>query len=106
MAVAQAGCCWSLITGLSGQHGVVLGTPQNLMHNFDLGRQRSLGTRVNAADERARDLKDAIEHERANRARSLREIADGLTARGISTASKTGREWTAMGVKLVLDRVG
>lgn len=55
------------------------------------------------AVERARELAPVVAEIRAAGASSLREIAAGLSARGILTAQ--GKQWTAMQVKRVLERV-
>jgi hypothetical protein len=51
----------------------------------------------------ASDLAPVIEELRAPGAVSLRQIAVGLNARGIRTAR--GREWSAMQMQRVMERV-
>lgn len=77
--------------------GVVLGNPR-----IAEAREKALAVRQEAAEHRAEDVLPVIQGIQAAGARTLREIADGLNARGIRTAR--GGEWQATTVKRVLDR--
>jgi DNA invertase Pin-like site-specific DNA recombinase len=81
--------------------GVKLGRPENLSRR-DVGSMRGNEAKVLKADARAADLSPVIEDIRAEGRISLRQIAQGLTERGIRTA--TGRDWTATAVKNLLRR--
>jgi DNA invertase Pin-like site-specific DNA recombinase len=95
------------------RRGVRFGNP-----NHFTTAARKKGPRVSAerraaeARRHASDLRVEIEDLRNNGARSLRELAAGLNAKAIPTASSwqrrkatTGTGWTAMGVKRLLDRI-
>src|SRR5207245_97573 len=83
--------------------GVVLGNPANLSLQ-DVGAARGTASRVRRADARAADLASIVEELRAEGYTSLRQIAAGLTSRGIKTAR--GRDWTATAVRNLLARQG
>jgi hypothetical protein len=59
--------------------------------------------RIAKANNRASDLAPIIKELRAAGAVSLRQIAAGLNAKGIRTAR--GKEWSAVQVQRVLERV-
>jgi DNA invertase Pin-like site-specific DNA recombinase len=83
------------------RRGVQLGTPGNLT---DRGRRRgtraSIAVRQTLAVERARDLSPVVDELRAEGLHSLRELAAGLNARGITTPR--GGEWSAVQVSRLL----
>ena len=71
--------------------GVKLGRPENLSRQ-DVGSVRGNEAKARKADARAADLLPVIEDIRAEGRTSLRQIALGLTERGIRTAGgATGR---------------
>jgi DNA invertase Pin-like site-specific DNA recombinase len=74
-------------------HGVKLGNPANLLAGSAAKAAR--------ADKRAADLLSVIAPLKTGGA-SLRQIADGLTRRGIS--APRGGTWSAVAVKRILDR--
>jgi DNA invertase Pin-like site-specific DNA recombinase len=78
--------------------GVRLGNPKNLDAAGEAGRA-ALAQR---ADRHAANVLPLIDDIRRGGAKSLREIAAQLTARGVRTAR--GGAWTATAVKNVLDR--
>jgi DNA invertase Pin-like site-specific DNA recombinase len=80
--------------------GVKLGNPVNLA---EAGR-RGVETRVAAAEQHAHNALPLIREAQATGARSLREIAAVLNARGLETPQ--GARWSPMAVKRVLDRAG
>jgi DNA invertase Pin-like site-specific DNA recombinase len=80
--------------------GQRLGNPTNLA---DAGRLGAASGRRRAEQHAANILPIVAEVRRAG-ARTLREIAAGLTARGVPT--QRGGEWTATAVKRLLDREG
>jgi DNA invertase Pin-like site-specific DNA recombinase len=81
--------------------GVTLGRPENLSRQ-DVGSVRGNAAKARKADARAADLMPLIEDLRAERCLSLRQLAAGLTERGIRTP--LGRDWTATGIKNLLNR--
>jgi DNA invertase Pin-like site-specific DNA recombinase len=82
--------------------GVKLGNPTNLSRR-DAGSVRGNTVKASKATARAVDLMPVIEDLRAEGRGSLRQLADGLTERGIRTPM--GRRWTATAVKNLLNRV-
>jgi len=82
--------------------GVVLGRPENLSRQ-NIGSARGNAAKRRKADARANDLVPVIEELRAEGHTSLRQLAAGLTGRGIRTPQ--GREWTPTAVKNLLARV-
>lgn len=84
--------------------GKKLGTPANLQRQ-DLGRERGRAARTRAAAAWAADLTTTLNEVRASGASSLREIAAGLTARGVPTA-RGATTWSAMQVQRFMDRMG
>jgi hypothetical protein len=81
---------------------VKLGRPENLSRQ-DVGSVRGNAAKARKADARATDLLPVIEDIRAEGRTSLRQIALGLTGRGIRTA--WGRDWTATAVKNPMARI-
>jgi hypothetical protein len=81
--------------------GVKLGRPENLSRQ-DVGSVRGNEAKARKADARAADLLPVIEDLRAEGRTSLRQIALGLTERGIRTA--WGRSWTPTAVKNLVSR--
>jgi DNA invertase Pin-like site-specific DNA recombinase len=81
--------------------GVKLGNPANLSRQ-DVGAARGNAVMAAKADARAADLMPIIEDLRAEGRTSLRQLAAGLTERGIRTPM--GRDWTATAVKNLLAR--
>ena len=75
----------------------------NLADVGDKGRAASLVTRQAKAKSRVADLLPIIEELKAAGAVSLQRIAAGLNAKGIKTAR--GKEWTAMQVQRLIQRV-
>lgn len=69
----------------------------------DAARRLSVASRNAAADSRARDLLPVISELEAEGRTSLRQIAEGLTARGIPTA-RGGSNWSAVTVSDVIKR--
>jgi DNA invertase Pin-like site-specific DNA recombinase len=67
------------------------------------GAKASVAARIVKADNRASDLAPIIEELRSAGAVSLRQIAAELNAKGIKTVR--GKEWSAMQVQRVLERV-
>jgi len=65
--------------------------------------ENSIVVRRAQADENARLLSPVLAELRATGARSLRELAEGLNARGLTTAR--GARWTATAVARVLSRL-
>jgi hypothetical protein len=63
-----------------------------------------MAAQIRNADARAADLLPVIDDIRAEGAVSLRQIARGLTARGIRSAR--GSDWTATAVRNLLARIG
>jgi DNA invertase Pin-like site-specific DNA recombinase len=82
--------------------GVKLGKPGNLSEQAK-GRKYSAQVRRAKAEEKAQDLEPIIADLRENGAASLRQLAEGLNARGYRTAR--GREWHSMSVLRVLERL-
>jgi DNA invertase Pin-like site-specific DNA recombinase len=82
--------------------GVKLGRPENLSRQ-DVGSVRGNEAKARIADGRAADLLPVIEDIRAEGATSLRQIARGLTERGIRPP--WGRDWTATAVRNLLSRI-
>jgi DNA invertase Pin-like site-specific DNA recombinase len=82
--------------------GVKLGNPANLSQR-DVGSVRGNAARARKADARSADLMPVVQDIRAEGHTSLRQIAAGLTARGIRTPR--GREWTATAVKNLVVRL-
>jgi DNA invertase Pin-like site-specific DNA recombinase len=80
--------------------GVRLGNPANLRNQLD-GSARGNAAKAARADKRAADLLPVIAPLKADGA-SLRQIADGLTRRGIP--APRGGTWNAVAVKRILDR--
>jgi len=80
--------------------GVRLGNPANLRNQLD-GSARGNAAKAATADKRATDLLPLIAPLKAGGA-SLRQIADGLTRRGIP--APRGGTWSAVAVKRILDR--
>jgi DNA invertase Pin-like site-specific DNA recombinase len=78
------------------------GTRRNLPVIGDKGRIASLATRQARAQGRAADLAPVIEELRAAGAVSLRQIAAGLNAKGITAAR--GGLWSREQVRRVLER--
>lgn len=66
------------------------------------GAAASAGVRMNRADHRAVDVAVVIASLRKAGLTSLRQIAEGLNARGIPTAR--GTQWHAATVKRVIER--
>ena len=77
--------------------GVVLGNP-----DFAAARAAGQAVRSSNADQRAASVLPVIEAIKAAGASTLRQIADALNARGITTAR--GSAWDAKGVSRVLAR--
>lgn len=83
--------------------GVKLGGNRgNLPTVGDRGRAASAAVRLARVGARVSDLQPILAEIRATGAESLRDIAQGLNARGIPTAR--GGAWSAVQVKRVLDR--
>jgi DNA invertase Pin-like site-specific DNA recombinase len=82
--------------------GTKLGNPANLSRR-DVGSVNGNAVKACKADARAADLMPVIQAIRGEGNTSLRQIAAGLTARGIKTPR--GREWTATAVKNLVVRV-
>jgi DNA invertase Pin-like site-specific DNA recombinase len=82
--------------------GVKLGNPANLSRR-EVGSVYGNAAKARKATARAADLMPVIEDLRAEGRSSLRELAAGLTERGIRTP--LGREWTATSVKNLLARM-
>jgi DNA invertase Pin-like site-specific DNA recombinase len=82
--------------------GVKLGNPANLSRR-DVGSVRGNEAKARKADARAEDLMPVIQDIRAEGRTSLRQIALGLTERGILTPR--GRDWTATAVKNLVSRL-
>jgi DNA invertase Pin-like site-specific DNA recombinase len=80
--------------------GVVLGNRTNLAE----AGQRGVEARVAEAERRARNVLPVIREAKAGGARSLREIAAALNARGLETPR--GARWSPMAIKRVLERAG
>jgi DNA invertase Pin-like site-specific DNA recombinase len=80
--------------------GVRLGNPADLRNQLD-GSARGNAAKAARADKRAADLLPIIAPLKAGGA-SLRQIADGLTRRGIP--APRGGTWSAVAVKRILDR--
>ena len=78
-----------------------LGNPANLSRQ-DVGAARGNAVMAAKADARAADLMPVIDDLRAEGRASLRQIAAGLTERGIHTPM--GRNWTATAVRNLLAR--
>ena len=79
--------------------GVKLGTPANLSNHLG-GSAKGNAAKTAKADKRAADLLPVIAPLKADGA-SLRQIADGLTRRGIPASR--GGTWSAVAVKRILD---
>lgn len=82
--------------------GVKLGKPENLSDRYK-GRLHSARLRAAKSAEKANDLKPIIDDLRNDGARSLRQLADGLNARGYTTPR--GSPWEAKAVQRVLMRL-
>jgi DNA invertase Pin-like site-specific DNA recombinase len=80
--------------------GVRLGNPANLCNRI-AGSVKGNATKAARADKRAADLLPIIAPLKASGA-SLRQIADGLTRRGIPAPH--GGTWSTVAVKRILDR--
>jgi DNA invertase Pin-like site-specific DNA recombinase len=80
--------------------GVKLGNPANLRNQL-AGSVRGNAAKAARADKRAADLLPVIAPLKAGSA-SLRQIADGLTRRGIP--APRGGPWSAVAMKRILDR--
>jgi len=78
--------------------GVVLGNPK-----LDQARTSAVLATRKGADRHAAEVLPIIEQIKGAGARTLREVADALNARGIATAR--GGRWYATSVKNVLERV-
>ena len=83
-------------TKLGGDRG-------NLAEVGAAGRAKGVRVRQEKATSRAADLAPIVANLRANGATSLRDLAAGLNARGITTAR--GGEWSAVQVQRVLERI-
>jgi DNA invertase Pin-like site-specific DNA recombinase len=77
--------------------GVKLGNP-----NLGKAQAKSVATRVKQADDFARNVMPIIEQIKASGAKSLRQIAAALDARGIATAR--GGKWSAVQVSDLFKR--
>jgi len=87
------------------RRGVTLGNPSNLSQTGRrLGCVRSAATRSERAIARARDLAPSLHDLRVSGSESLRELAQGLNAKGILTAQ--GKQWTPAAVARVLVLLG
>lgn len=83
------------------KRGVVLGgNSENVLKAHRKGNRASIKARRALAQERAADLAPIIEAVREEGATSLRQIADGLTHRGIP--APRGGSWSAVQVQRVL----
>ncbi|MEH3143913.1 MAG: recombinase family protein [Methylobacterium frigidaeris] len=82
--------------------GIRLGNPQNLSRQ-DEGRVLGRARRTALTNDRAADLAPIIAEVRREGARSLRQIAEALNARGIPAAR--GGTWSAMQVQRTLGRL-
>jgi len=80
--------------------GVQLGNPANLRNQLT-GSAKGNAAKATRADKRAADLLPVIAPLKAG-GTSLRQIADGLTRRGIP--APRGGTWSAVAVKRILDR--
>jgi recombinase len=80
--------------------GVKLGNPANLCRQLD-GSAKGNAAKTARADKRTADLLPIIAPLKASGA-SLRQIADGMTRRGIP--APRGGIWSAVAVKRILDR--
>lgn len=80
--------------------GKVLGNRTNLDEAQEKGRR----VQAEAADQRAENIVAIIEQARRAGARTLRQIADALNARGIKTAR--GGDWHPQTVKRIAERAG
>lgn len=78
--------------------GVKLGNPR-----LADAQKRAVASRRQAADQSASNVLPIVEEIRRAGAKTLREIAAALQARGVKTP-RGGSGWTAMAVKRVLDR--
>ncbi|WP_375274985.1 recombinase family protein [Methylorubrum thiocyanatum] len=86
------------------ERGVKLGGPtHHLPKQAGRAAQASAAVRAVRAQDRAADLAQDIAELRAGGATSLRKIAAGLDARGLSTAR--GSAWTAAAVSRILSRL-
>lgn len=81
------------------ERGVKLGNP-----NIDDARAKAIETNIAGADRHAANVLPVIDQIKAAGARTLREIADALNARGVATPR--GGKWYATSVKNLLDRSG
>jgi DNA invertase Pin-like site-specific DNA recombinase len=81
--------------------GVKLGNPANLSRR-EVGSAHGNAAKARKATARAADLMPVIEDLRAEGRGSLRQLAAGLTERGIRTPM--GRSWTATAVRNLLSR--
>jgi DNA invertase Pin-like site-specific DNA recombinase len=84
---------------LGGDRGNRPSTPEGVQR----GAQASAEARSLAASRHAHGVLPAVEELRAQGAASLQQLADGLTARGITTPR--GSAWTATAVRRVLAKV-
>lgn len=85
--------------------GVILGGDRGNTHLiYRKGNRASAKVRSELAQRRAADLLPVIEAIKAEGAVSLRQIADALNQRGISTAR--GGEWSAVQVSRVVEHAG
>lgn len=82
--------------------GVKLGNPANLSRR-EVGSVHGNAAKARKATARAADLMPVIDDLRAEGRASLRQLAAGLTERGIRTPM--GRIWTATAVRNLLSRV-
>lgn len=84
--------------------GTVLGGAREGGHRVnDDDRARSIQTRQAQADDRARSIADDVAELRTEGRTSLRQIADGLNARGIETPR--GGSWQPNSVRRLLHRL-
>jgi DNA invertase Pin-like site-specific DNA recombinase len=88
--------------GSAKARGVKLGNPANLSRR-EVGSAHGNAAKARKATARAADLMPVIEDLRAEGRGSLRQLAAGLTERGIRTPM--GRSWTATAVKNLLSRI-
>jgi hypothetical protein len=81
-----------------------LGNPRLVAGSAELARAAG-AVRTAQAQARDADVRPYIEQARRAGARTLRELAAALTARGIPTPSGTGRAWRAEQVRRALGRI-
>lgn len=86
--------------------GVKLGNPNGVapLRLAGKGNKAAVAARAEAAGQFARDRAQDVHEVRAGGARTLREIAAGLNARGVTTPS--GGPWHATSVSRLLARLG